>query len=259
MRSKTLLIGVMGIVIGVLLSTAVVFAGSLNPPTGPGDPSSQMVTVQQLWDRINNGAAATKMTAFTEPNSGPAATGKTLDDLYTLASERSRPAKTGPTTCYAANGAVIACAGTGQDGDLKKGVAWPSPRFTDNGNGTVTNILTGLIWLKNANCYGLRQWATALTDANTLNSGECGLTDGSAEGDWRLPNVREQHSLIDYRNSPALPSGHPFTGVQLNYYWTSTSAPDVPSLAYGVDLAVGLLGRDGKAATYRVWPVRGGQ
>ena len=36
----------------------------------------------------------------------------------------------------------------------KKGVAWPNPRFTDNGNGTVTDNLTGLIWLKNANCFG---------------------------------------------------------------------------------------------------------
>ena len=86
---------------------------------------------------------------------------------------------------------VIPCVGTGQDGDWQKGVAWPNPRFTDNGNGTVTDNLTGLTWLKNANCYGTRVWATALTDANTLNSGECGLTDGSVEGDWRLPNVRE--------------------------------------------------------------------
>ena len=36
MRGKTLLIGVVGMVIGVLLSTAVVFAGSLNPGSGPG-------------------------------------------------------------------------------------------------------------------------------------------------------------------------------------------------------------------------------
>ena len=52
--------------------------------------------------------------------------------------------KTGQTTSYAA----------GDDGALQKGVAWPNPRFTDNGNGTVTDNLTGLIWLKNANCFG---------------------------------------------------------------------------------------------------------
>ena len=40
------------------------------------------------------------------------------------------------------------------DGALKKGVAWPTPRFTDNGNGTVTDNLTKLIWMKNANFFG---------------------------------------------------------------------------------------------------------
>ena len=46
--------------------------------------------------------------------------------------------KTGQTTSYAA----------GDDGALQKGVASPNPRFTDNGNGTVTDNLTGLIWLE---------------------------------------------------------------------------------------------------------------
>jgi hypothetical protein len=45
--------------------------------------------------------------------------------------------KTWQTTSY----------GTGDDGDLRKGVAWPDPRWTDNGDGTVTDHLTGLIWL----------------------------------------------------------------------------------------------------------------
>ncbi len=77
---------------------------------------------------------------------------------------------------------------TGDDGDLGKGIAWPRPRFTDNGNGTVTDNLTGLIWLKNANCFGLRAWNDAVSDCNGLNSGECGLSDDSNAGDWRLPN-----------------------------------------------------------------------
>ena len=52
--------------------------------------------------------------------------------------------KTGQTTSY----------GTGDDGALQKGVAWPTPRFTDNSNGTVTDNLTRLIWMKNANAFG---------------------------------------------------------------------------------------------------------
>ena len=38
------------------------------------------------------------------------------------------------------------------------GVEWPNPRFTDNGDGTVTDNLTGLIWLKDANCFGQKTW-----------------------------------------------------------------------------------------------------
>ena len=50
-------------------------------------------------------------------------------------------------------------------------MAWPNPRFTDNSDGTVTDNLTGLIWLKDANCFGDRTWISALSDANGLASG----------------------------------------------------------------------------------------
>src|SRR4030067_1969090 len=86
--------------------------------------------------------------------------------------------KTGQITSYSNT--------SGEDGDLKKGVAWPNPRFTDKGNGTVTDNLTKLFWLKNANAFGERTWEQALSDANTLSSGSHGLTDGSKEGDCRL-------------------------------------------------------------------------
>ncbi|MGA9347827.1 MAG: hypothetical protein WBW48_03355 [Anaerolineae bacterium] len=139
MRKKYMLIGV-GIVVGVLLaSVAVVLAGSIDSPSGPTDSASQMYTLQQVYDRINNGTAATKMTTFTEPSSAPGSTMVTLDQIYDLAGQRSQPAKTGDT--YTDGGV------TGEDGELLKGVTWPSPRFTDNGNGTVTDNLTGLIWL----------------------------------------------------------------------------------------------------------------
>ncbi|HXE98165.1 MAG TPA: hypothetical protein VN642_17305, partial [Dongiaceae bacterium] len=60
--------------------------------------------------------------------------------------------RTGQTLCYNNAGGVIPCAGTGQDGDKLAGTPWPNPRFTDNADGTVTDNLTGLIWLKNARC-----------------------------------------------------------------------------------------------------------
>ncbi|MBF0524402.1 MAG: DUF1566 domain-containing protein, partial [Deltaproteobacteria bacterium] len=171
--------------------------------------------------------------------------------------------KTGQTTCYDAKGNVIACAGTGQDGDKQAGVAWPSPRFIDNNDGSVTDNLTGLIWLKNANCFGPKNWTDALCAANGLTSGSCGLTDGSHSGDWRLPNVNELKSLTDNsRYSPALPTGYPFigAGVGLYAYWSSTTMAYATTYnKWNVYLNDGHLGSGTKAASGYVWPVRGGQ
>ena len=158
--------------------------------------------------------------------------------------------RTGQTTSYA----------TGDDGDLKRGVPWPVPRFTDNLDGTVTDNLTGLIWLKDAACLGTLPWGNALTASNTLKNGECDLSDGSAEGDWRLPNVRELQSLVDYgQYNPGLPSGHPFEGVQSHFYWSGTTHAHVTFVAWYVDLTNGHVLNDGKIAAHYVWPVRGGQ
>jgi len=51
--------------------------------------------------------------------------------------------KTGQTHCYDTAGNPIASAGTGQDGEIQTGVAWPTPRFAVNGNTTITDNLTG--------------------------------------------------------------------------------------------------------------------
>jgi hypothetical protein len=87
---------------------------------------------------------------------------------------------TGQTTSYA----------DGDDGDIQAGVQFPAMRFRDNGNGTVTDRLTNLIWLKNANCFPISElgitWQQALEAANTLHdtgtpstTDDCGLSDGS--------------------------------------------------------------------------------
>jgi hypothetical protein len=124
----------------------------------------------------------------------------------------------------------------------------------------VTDNLTGLIWLKNANAFGGRTWAQALTDCNTLTNGMHGLTDGSVAGDWRLPHLRELQSLIDYGKSlPPLPSGHPFTGAPVHYYWSSTSVPGADTFAWDVGLYYGNVNRNLKTTAYYIWPVRGGQ
>ena len=169
--------------------------------------------------------------------------------------------KTWQTTSYA----------TGDDGDLQKGVAWPDPRFTDNENGTVTDNLTGLIWLKNVNRFGPKTWSDALNDCNTLAADGTILTDGSNAGDWRLPNVKELQSLIHYGVCAfALPNtagtgksteGDPFTGGGgVIDYWSSTTWAFDLDFAWSVDLVFGGVAdsRD-KDDSRGVWPVRGGE
>jgi hypothetical protein len=147
----------------------------------------------------------------------------------------------------------------GDDGNFKWGAA-VSNRFTDNGNGTVTDNLTSLIWLKNANCFSTQTWSTALNSANTLASGSCSLADGSVAGDWRLPNMNELESLVDAsKSSPALPAGHPFTNVQSYYYWSSTTYAPNTAGAWNVHMNVGFVVIYYKSDSYYVWPVRGGQ
>ena len=156
-------------------------------------------------------------------------------------------------------------------------MAWPNPRFITGTTGVVTDTLTGLIWLKNANCANaVRNWATALTDVaqlntnGTMNGNNCGDTSngGNHQTDWRLPNVRELQSIVHYGFfSPAVPNtagtgqwtaGDPFTAVQSSFYWTSTTDP---VFAEGLDREPvhWRHGHRRQGGPYYVWPVRGGQ
>jgi len=169
--------------------------------------------------------------------------------------------QTGQTTSFDANNPQR------DDGALQKGVPKPTPRFTDNGNGTITDNLTGLIWLKNANCPGTGDWQTALNDvaslnsAGTMNSNNCGDTSsgGSHQTDWRLPNVRELQSLVDYGNfNPALPTGAPFTSAQSVYWSSTTRAPDSNQAWVVILVDGGVTAGIKSGGSFSVLPVRGG-
>jgi len=69
-------------------------------------------------------------------------------------------------------------------------------RYTDCRNGTVSDTLTGLVWLKRADCLSEANWQAAGQAAATLKAGDCGLTDGSVPGDWRLPTKAEWDATI---------------------------------------------------------------
>jgi len=146
-------------------------------------------------------------------------------------------------------------------------------RYTDNGDGTVTDNRTGLIWLKNANCFGEQNWENAMQFAAQLAHGKCGLSDGSKPREWRLPTGDEWEMMIDKKyvksgwSQPALSNaagtgkweeGDAFSSVQTGYYWSSTTLAGSTTSAWCVGLDGGSVYTGGKSITVYVWPVRGG-
>lgn len=162
-------------------------------------------------------------------------------------------------------------------------------RYVDCGNGTVTDTDTGLVWLQDAACLGGADWAAANTTAAALAHGQCGLTDGSSAGDWRLPTRSEWSATIaaavamncvGQLNRPpsltgdaggCLSSGDtPFLGVPVDprndfsnwltfLFWSSTGDHAMFPQAWYTDLYWGGLATGNKSNNgFRIWPVRGG-
>ncbi|HEB80599.1 MAG TPA: DUF1566 domain-containing protein, partial [Chromatiales bacterium] len=153
--------------------------------------------------------------------------------------------------CFDETGRVIACTGSGQDGESRLGSAWPVPRFEVHGE-TVLDRLSGLCWLRRADPTGAPvPWPEALAAAART-------AVPPPAGPWRLPNIIELESLVDCeRHTPALPKDHPFIAIQEGY-WSSTTSLYEPDWAWALYLEKGAVGVGQKAgAHFHVWPVSG--
>ncbi len=146
-------------------------------------------------------------------------------------------------------------------------------RYNDCGNGTVTDSLTGLVWLKKSNCLPSADFEAAKKAVAGLKNGDCMLTDGSAPGDWRLPTQKEWETTMEKAldmgcSGPTLtndagtgcmtagPSS--FMDVEADYYWSSTTL-EGQDRAYFGDIDHGHVLNGAFTTSLRVWPVRGGQ
>ena len=128
-----------------------------------------------------------------------------------------------------------------------------SSRFIDLNNGTVLDRTTGLIWLRDATVLGKHNnFDDAQTEVGKLQDSMHDLTDGSSQGDWRVP-TKEELEGVCYENGDFVgPPEPPFSGFEPYVYWSSSSR------------SVGLIdgtggGRPGGDGYYYVWPVRSGQ
>lgn len=171
------------------------------------------------------------------------------------------------------SGSITGLPGTGQvtvyapgdDGDVKAGGPL---NYQDNGDGTVSDLRTGLTWEKktDANVNDNYTWLGAfayVAELNAMNGG----AGFAGHNDWRVPNVRELLSIVDY--GVFYPSIHPIFGPtagRLMYvmFWSSTSWAGQPdAVAWGVnfrDSIEDLAGTlpFGKSSFLRVRAVRGG-
>jgi len=184
------------------------------------------------------------------------------------------------------NGAVFAAGGiTFPDGSAlitaKRDCS--GGRYEYNGDGTVSDCRSGLIWLKNANCTdtsggivkssGNLYWADVGTWTAALGNGICGLTDGSVAGDWRMPTKTEWMAMVASGRkqgftSPVLTNstgtakwtpGDPFDNVQADWYWASNTYAEFSSHAWAVSMIDGHVHYYAKDYYYYAWPVRAGQ
>jgi hypothetical protein len=77
---------------------------------------------------------------------------------------------------------------------VRGNTAYGTNKFTDNGNGTITDSATGLMWMQNDNGSAIL-WEDALSYAENFSF--------AGYSDWRLPDVKELQSLVDYTRSPS--------------------------------------------------------
>ena len=177
--------------------------------------------------------------------------------------------ETGQTICYNAAGAVIACVGTGQDGEFLKGLA---NSFTDNGDGTITDNLSGLMWEKLSDDGSIHDWDTDYTWTTAVTTKIATLNSAVFAGhnDWRLPNRNELLTLANIGavnpatfsafNAACAPGCTVTTCscTQSLAYWSSSTYQYDPTSAWAVYFDGGGTIENSKTANFNVRAVRAG-
>jgi hypothetical protein len=176
--------------------------------------------------------------------------------------------KTGATQCSDSSGMVVPCAGSGQDAQYQAGV---TASYTDNGDGTVTDNISGLMWEKLADDGSIHDKDTTYTWANAFSNKIATLNSSNFAGynDWRLPNIREVQSIINFGVVNPSTYSQFFNGCMagctvatcschtIGSYWTSTTVGTGAS-AWVVFFSEGRTIFTLKSGSFYVRAVRGG-
>lgn len=177
---------------------------------------------------------------------------------------------TGQTACWNNLGLVISCDDTGQDGELRAGATLS---YKDNGDGTITDKNTGLQWEKQSRDGRIHDinntyiWSVMQDHVLELNT-----TKFARHKDWRLPNIKELQSIVNYQKSePAISLAFNRKCTQsctvltcsctppASAYWSSTTFLHAPDEAWVVDFMTGAVILGYKNANLSVRAVRSDQ
>ena len=158
--------------------------------------------------------------------------------------------KTGQTTSYR----------TGDDGAYQKGAPATGARFIDNADGTITDRVTGLMWVKQPeNIGGI--WESAGQPVKmTWNDGidNCNALNYAGYADWRLPNAAELATLFDYaKYNPAIDTAF-FPNTKSANYLTSTTYKNNTANCEILNFTAPSIYPNAKTTAEYLRPVRGG-
>jgi len=236
------------------------------------------VTVNELVSSVNRALTQCSDDGICTMESCPAKLAQCQTDLASCQSQPGgqRFPASGQTTAY----------GPGSDGDVQAGATLS---YTDNGDGTITDNNTRLMWEKKDDSGGIHDqdngYTWGMTSAPytmngtmvteflaTLNTSPC----FAGHCDWRIPNVKELQSIVDYEipyPGPTVNAAfHNAAGctactdvtrpscscTRSNYYWSSTTHRSNPSTAWFVHFFGGFVNGYNKSNSFAVRAVRGG-
>jgi hypothetical protein len=230
-------------------------AGIANTPAWLNSQGFSNVATGYYWSSTTLATAANVwVVSFQEGNMAYGAASDTAS-VWPVNGSTSGPAlvwSTGQAESYA----------EGDDYDLGAGVELPDPRFTANANATITDNLTGLMWVADGSVTiygscagGTKTWQGALDYVTCLNT-----NNYLGHNDWRLPNGKELRSLAHYgqTNMATWLNAAGFINVAAGPYWTSTTYAPSTGYAWAVDMVYGEMLAQTKMTGSHLIPVRAG-